>query len=90
MVILYLGVFQIAAAYLLVTAGIKHVPALEASTLLLVEPALNPLWAWMAHGERPSAWGLGGGALIIAATLVKSWWDTRRETNAAEVPPGPD
>jgi drug/metabolite transporter (DMT)-like permease len=73
----YLGVFQIGAAYLLVTVGLKHVPALEASILLLVEPAINPVWAWLVHGERPGPWALAGGALIVAATLGRAWWDAR-------------
>jgi drug/metabolite transporter, DME family len=51
-VIGYLGVFQIGAAYLLLATGIRHVPAVEASTLLLLEPAVNPFWAWLVHGER--------------------------------------
>ena len=71
-VILYLGVFQIAAAYLLVTSALRHVPAIEASVLLLVEPAFSPLWAWLVHGERPSPWALAGGVLIITATTVQS------------------
>jgi drug/metabolite transporter, DME family len=53
------------------------VPAFEASALLLAEPALNPVWAWMVHGERPSAWALGGGALILGATLVNTWKRSR-------------
>lgn len=90
-VISYLGVFQIAAAYLLVAAGIKHVSALEASTLLLVEPALNPVWAWLVHGERPGPWSLAGGALILAATLGKSWWDSRgTPTTEVGLPPVSD
>ncbi len=76
-VLSYLGIFQIAGAYLLLSAGIRHVPALEASTLLLLEPALNPLWAWMVHGETPGAWALAGGALILGATTVKTWLDGR-------------
>ena len=75
--ILYLGVFQIGVAYLCLTSGIRHVPALEASTILLVEPALNPIWAWGVHGERPSTWALLGGVMILLATLVKTWWDGR-------------
>jgi DME family drug/metabolite transporter len=71
-VLVYLGVFQIGLAYVCVSKGIREVPAFEASTILLVEPALNPVWAWMVHGERPSAWALAGGALILTATLVKS------------------
>jgi drug/metabolite transporter (DMT)-like permease len=72
LVILYLGVFQIAAAYLLVTSALKSVSALEASVLLLIEPALNPVWAWLVHGERPGVWAMVGGVVIIAATQARS------------------
>lgn len=78
----YLGVFQIGAAYLLLATGIRHVPAVEASTLLLLEPALNPFWAWLVHGERPGAWSLAGGALILGSTLVKTVVDGRRKEGA--------
>src|SRR5208337_4401995 len=57
-VLLYLGVVQIGLAYVFLTRGIHHVPAVEATTLLMVEPALSPLWAWLVHGERPGAWAL--------------------------------
>jgi DME family drug/metabolite transporter len=77
-VIAYLGIFQIGAAYVLLAGGLKHVGAVEASTLLLLEPALNPLWAWLVHGERPGAWPLAGGALILGATLVKTVLDGRK------------
>jgi len=70
-IVSYLGVFQIAGAYFLLTAGIRHVRALEASILLLVEPALNPVWAWLVHGEVPSRWGMAGGAVILGAMIAK-------------------
>ena len=82
----YLGVFQIAGAYLLLTAGIRHVSALEASTLLLLEPALNPVWAWLVHGEAPGAWAVVGGVLIVGATVVKTWWDGRAATEPEVTP----
>lgn len=75
--IAYLGVFQIAVAYIFLLRGLESVRALEASLLLLLEPVLNPIWAWIVHGERPGGWSLTGGALILLATLVKSWVDTR-------------
>jgi drug/metabolite transporter (DMT)-like permease len=75
LVLAYLGVFQIGVAYLLLTAAMRRVPALEASLLLLVEPAFNPLWAWLVHGERPGGWPLAGGALILAATAWKASGD---------------
>lgn len=77
LVIAYLGVFQIAVAYVFLIRGLRHVTALEASLLLLLEPVLNPIWAWMAHGERPGTWSIAGGLLILAATLAKSAWDAR-------------
>jgi drug/metabolite transporter, DME family len=75
--IVYLGVFQIGVAYLLFVTAIRFVTALEASLILLVEPALNPIWAWLLHAERPSAWAITGGSLILGATLLKVWWDGR-------------
>jgi drug/metabolite transporter (DMT)-like permease len=84
-VIAYLGTFQIGAAYLLLATGIRHVGAVEASTLLLLEPAVNPFWAWLVHGEQPGVWSLAGGALILGATLAKTVVDgTRRDKPDAE------
>jgi DME family drug/metabolite transporter len=71
--VVYLGVFQIALAYVLVTSAINHIPALEASLLLLIEPVLNPIWAWLIQGEVPGVWALLGGAIILGATTVRSW-----------------
>jgi drug/metabolite transporter (DMT)-like permease len=71
-IIAFLGVFQIGLAYVLLNYGLRHVNALEASLLLLAEPVLNPVWAWLVHGERPSGWALAGGAVIVAATLAKT------------------
>ena len=77
--LVYLGVFQIALAYVLVTQAISHVPALEASMILLIEPALNPLWAWLFQGEVPGLWAIVGGAMILGATTAKSWVERRVE-----------
>ncbi len=74
--IAYLGVVQVALAYVFLTRGMRSVGALEASLLLLVEPVLNPVWAFLLHGERPGPWALLGGAVILAATTVKTWSDS--------------
>jgi DME family drug/metabolite transporter len=68
----YLGVVQIALAYLLVTYGLRRVPALDASLLLLVETALNPLWTWLLLAEVPSTAAMAGGAVIIGATVLQT------------------
>ena len=67
-VLLYLGVAQIGLAYWCLTRGIRHVPAFEAITTLQFEVAMNPVWTWIVHGERPTARSLAGGAIIVCAT----------------------
>jgi drug/metabolite transporter (DMT)-like permease len=76
-VLLYLGVIQIGLAYVCLTRGLRDVPAFEASTVMLVEPALNPIWAWLIHSERPGPLALLGGAIILASTVISSWWHAR-------------
>ena len=70
-IVLYLGTVQLGLGYVLLSQAMPHVPALQASLLLLLEPVLNPIWAWWIHRETPSAWSLAGGALILGATVVR-------------------
>jgi drug/metabolite transporter (DMT)-like permease len=71
-VIGYLGAFQIGLAYFFLTRGMRTIPAVESSLLLLAEPALNPVWAGLVHGERPTAPAVAGGALILSAALART------------------
>ena len=77
-ILAFLGVIQIGLAYVCLVAGIRGVPALEASLLLLLEPVLNPIWAWLVHGEAPGHWALVGGAIIMVATTARTAWDARQ------------
>jgi len=76
-VLLYLGIVQIGFAYMALIRSIPHVPAVEATTLLLLEPVFNPLWTWLLYGERLSATTLAGGALILCATFGSTWYQAR-------------
>lgn len=78
LVVAYLGVVQIALAYVLVSAGLRHLTALEGMLLLLLEPVLNPVWAALLQGERPGVWSLVGGAVILIATVWKTVADNLR------------
>jgi drug/metabolite transporter (DMT)-like permease len=87
----YLGIFQLGLAYLCFARGIAHVPALEASLLVLLEPVLNPIWTFLLAGERPGPWAVAGGAVVLAATawrtvspaLVASWRRQSRSPRSA-------
>jgi drug/metabolite transporter (DMT)-like permease len=75
--VVYLGVAQIALAYVCLTAAMRHLPALDVSMLLLLEPVLNPIWTWLLHGEQPGAAVIAGGAIILAATAVRAVLEMR-------------
>jgi len=75
--IAYLGVCQIALAYMFLTAAMRVLPALEVSLLLLIEPVLNPTWTWLIRGEHPGVYTIIGGAIIIGASATKSVFDAR-------------
>jgi drug/metabolite transporter, DME family len=72
LIIGYLGAFQIGLAYVFLTRAMRVVPALEASLLLMAEPALSPVWAALVHGEHPAPLAILGGALILSATLART------------------
>jgi len=84
--LLYLGLFQISLAYLFLTRSLRELPGLEASTLLLIEPVLNPIWTWMIYGERPGSPALLGGLLIITTAFGGTVW--RLRMSAAPSMPG--
>lgn len=67
-IIAYLGVFQIGLAYWMLTRAVTRLPALETSMLVLLEPALNPLWTWLVHGEQVGPLAMAGGLAILGAT----------------------
>src|SRR4051794_11278548 len=71
-VLVYLGVFQIGLAYVLLTRALRHVEAVEATTILMIEPAMSPLWSWLVHSERPAPLSFLGGAIILLASLVNT------------------
>jgi drug/metabolite transporter, DME family len=73
----FLGLVQIGVAYVLLSRALKHLDALDASLLMMVEPALNPFWSWLVHGETPRSWALAGGGLVLGATVLKSMLDNR-------------
>jgi drug/metabolite transporter (DMT)-like permease len=68
-ILLYLGVFQIGVAYLLFNAGMRHLSATGAVVTGTLEAVLNPIWVFLGIGERPSAWALLGGLLILGTII---------------------
>ena len=66
-VLLFLGIFQIALAYVLFVRGLAHVTATQASLTGMLEPVSNPIWVFLFLGERPGVYAIAGGAVVLAA-----------------------
>jgi drug/metabolite transporter (DMT)-like permease len=76
-VVVFLGVCQLGVPYVFLARAVPRLRALEVGLFLLIEPVLNPVWAWLAHGERPGPAALVGGGLILGATVLRSLADAR-------------
>ena len=68
--LLALGVLQMALPYVLFQLGLRRTGAVTAGLILLIEPVLNPLWAYLGAGERPPPGSYAGGGLILAAVAI--------------------
>jgi len=81
--LLLLGVVQLGVAYLVYTKAIKHVTALEAVLIPVIEPILNPIWVMLVLGEKPSGLALVGGAIVIGAVTWRAMHSIRQPPPAA-------
>jgi drug/metabolite transporter (DMT)-like permease len=67
-----LGTVQLGLAYFLYAKAIKHVTALEAVLIPVLEPILNPIWVMLTVGEKPSRYALAGGAIVLGAVTLRA------------------
>jgi len=73
-----LGVLQLGVSYWLYARAIRHVTALEAVIIPVIEPILNPVWVLIFLGERPSPLALAGGAIVLGAVTTRALLSIRR------------
>jgi drug/metabolite transporter (DMT)-like permease len=76
--LLVLGVVQLGLPYLLYARAIRHVTALEAVLLPVIEPILNPVWVMLVIGEKPSPLSLLGGGIVLGAVTLRAAAALRR------------
>lgn len=70
--LLTLGIVQLGVSYWLYARAIKHVTALEAVLIPVMEPVLNPIWVLIFMHEKPTFWALIGGAIVLGAVTVRA------------------
>jgi drug/metabolite transporter (DMT)-like permease len=82
LVLLFLGIVQIALAYALFVRGLAEVTATQASLTGMLEPVMNPVWVFLFLGERPSPYAIAGAVVVLAAI----GWHTLAGDPVAELP----
>jgi len=65
------GFFQVGFGFIFITIGARTTPSALVGIIMLSESILGPIWAFLFVSERPSTFGLLGGAIILFAVLLQ-------------------
>jgi len=65
------GCFQVGLGFIFITTGARTTPSAMVGIIMLSESVLGPIWAFVFVSERPSTYGLIGGAIILFAVLIQ-------------------
>jgi drug/metabolite transporter (DMT)-like permease len=65
------GFFQVGFGFIFITIGARTTPSAVVGIIMLSESVLGPIWAFLFVSERPSIFGLIGGATILFAVLLQ-------------------
>ena len=65
------GFFQVGFGFIFITIGARTTPSAMVGIIMLSESVLGPIWAFLFVSERPSIFGLIGGAIILCAVLLQ-------------------
>lgn len=77
-----LGVGQLGLGFMLITLGVRYVPAAESALLSLSETVLAPIWAWLFLAEIPLPLAIFGGLVVVICVAIQGAvgvWQERRE-----------
>ena len=81
--VVILGVLQIGVPYILFAKAAEFCPPLACSLLGALEPLLNPVWVLLFYGEKPGAWALVGGVIVVATVTLWCAFGNRKEESHA-------
>ncbi|MBT9136252.1 MAG: hypothetical protein DDT34_01326 [Firmicutes bacterium] len=84
--LLILGVVQLGIPYILYSLAIKHVSALDAILVPVLEPLLNPFWVFLWIGETPGVWALLG-ALVVLSSVTARYFFRRPNPRTTQLRP---
>jgi drug/metabolite transporter (DMT)-like permease len=68
----YMGTLQIGLSFIIYSAAIKYVKAIDAVLMQVVDPLLNPIWVFLIIGEAPGSWAILGGLIVLTAVTYRN------------------
>ena len=85
LILLLFGTVQLGLPSLLAARGLRVLSPQEAGTITLLEPLLNPLWAYLVapRTEAPNTATICGGAFILGA-LAYRYWPKRKDVQPSD------
>jgi len=69
-ILIFLGVFQIATAYIVFSKALRSISALTGSFVALIEPILNPIWVYLFLKEVPTFHGILGWVCLMVSVFI--------------------
>jgi drug/metabolite transporter (DMT)-like permease len=79
------GALQMAVPYWLFCRGLRTVSPQEAALITLIEPLLNPVWAYLLTPEKDTpTWATAGGGALILLALVWKYLPGKKEEFTTE------
>lgn len=68
--IISMGAVGAGLSFILYTAVIKRLKAIEVIITQSIEPVFNPIWVYLAVGEIPGPWALLGGMVVLSSVTL--------------------
>ena len=69
-ILVFLGSFQIAVAYVVFNKALNSISALTGSFVALLEPVLNPIWVYIFLKEVPTIYGIIGWTCLMTSVVL--------------------
>lgn len=70
LILALMGFVQLGLSLICFLRGAPHVPAVQSMLIAMGDVIFNPLWTWLAYGERVPTKVFFGGGLIMVAILM--------------------
>lgn len=78
LLVVLLGVVQLGIPNILYSLSVRYVSPLTCSLVSSVQPLINPLWVYLALGERPGKYAFIGGAVVLVTITLWYAWDAHK------------